>query len=99
MSKTYICIPRMEIDVSLDYIRKTIDKLGIGVIRRVVEIPLHNDHNYKRIMIYVSWSNKNNYILNMLQDGKSIKLVHNGPWYWRLIRGTEGLLYRPKTPP
>ena len=99
MSKTFICIPRMEIDVSLDYIRKTINKLGIGAIRRVVEIPLHNDPNYKRIMIYVSWSNKNNYILNRLQDGKSVKLVHNGPWYWRLIRGTEGLLYRPKTPP
>jgi len=80
----------METNVSIDYIRKTFDKLGIGIIQKVAEIPLYSDPNYKRIMVYVSWnqnSPRSNYILSRFNEGKNVKLVHDGPWYWKMVLG------------
>ena len=86
---SFICIPRMEMNISIDYIRKTFDKLGIGKIHKITEIPLRTDPNYKRILIDVSWikNAKSEYILNRFQEGKNVKLIHGGPWYWKMVLG------------
>ena len=93
MKKSFICIPRMDMNVSLEYCKKVFEKLAIGRVNKITETPLRNDPEYKRIMIYVSWEKtpKSNYILARFQEGKNVKLVHDGPWYWKMVLGRTKL--------
>ena len=83
-----ICIPRIESSITKDYVLKTLSNLRLGTIKNFTEIPLRNDPNYKRIIIKIVWNaNEPNVevITRQLCSTGSIKLVHNMPWYWKIV--------------
>jgi hypothetical protein len=83
-----LCIPKVDVGVSKDYIYKTISKLKIGNIQNIIEIPLRNDPNYKRIIIKLFWNENEPRIKNIkknLCESGSLKIVHDMPWYWKVV--------------
>ena len=82
-----ICIPRIESTVEKDYIYKTLCNLQIGNIERITEIPLRNDSTHKRILIKLNWNktNKSKNMQQLLSSSGSVKLVHDMPWYWKIV--------------
>ena len=82
-----ICIPRVDITITKEYIFEKIKELKIGHIEKINEIPLRNDPNHKRIIIKFKWNYKTDHVdelkKTMTQNG-SLKYVHNMPWYWRI---------------
>lgn len=83
-----ICIPRVEQSLSRDYIYSIFEKLDVGSIDTMTEIPLRNDPTHKRILIRIRWNTKNE-VSSKLQDQLkttgSIKLVYDMPWYWKIV--------------
>ena len=53
MSNQEYCIPRVKNGFSNKYIENTFEKLQIGVIEKVICLPLKYDNNYKRVIIKV----------------------------------------------
>jgi hypothetical protein len=83
-----ICIPRIETSIPKEYIYKTITNLRLGKIDRITEIPLRNDPSHKRIIINLRWNSKDESIVNLknqLDNSGSIKVVHDMPWYWKVV--------------
>lgn len=82
-----ICIPRIDTNISKEYIYNKLCSLQIGRIEKFVEIPLKNDPTHKRIIIKLKWNNENKAIniKNTLETNGSIKLVYDMPWYWKMV--------------
>jgi len=82
-----ICIPRIESSISKDYIYNTLCNLKIGVIEKITEIPLKNDPTHKRVIIKMLWNKtcQSNNIKNLLASKGSFKVVHDMPWYWKIV--------------
>jgi hypothetical protein len=82
-----ICIPRIDSSVPKEYIYKKITDMKAGNIQRITEIPLRNDPTQKRIIIKLMWDNntQSQRIQQQLSDLGSIKLVHNMPWFWKIV--------------
>ena len=83
-----ICIPRIETSITKEYIFKTLLELKIGYIQRINEIPLRNDPTHKRIIINLQWNNHTEnaaYIQKTLTESGSVKIVHDMPWYWKVV--------------
>ena len=78
----------MESSTSKEYIFNTISSLHLGKIDRITEIPLRNNPDYKRIIIKLRWNemeqNSRN-LRNQLETSGSIKVVHDMPWYWKVV--------------
>ena len=60
MKEISICIPRVEKMLKRDVIYKHIQKLDVGNIKSIVEKPLRNEDNYKRIIIKMQINQYNN---------------------------------------
>jgi hypothetical protein len=83
-----ICIPRMDASITKEYITTKINSLNIGHIRQLREIPLKNDPSHKRVLMRFHWKENNDKSINLqkqLMDLGSLKIVHNMPWYWKLV--------------
>jgi hypothetical protein len=83
-----ICIPRVEKKMRMDYIKQKFAQWNIGKVVQIKEIPLHTDTDYKRVMIdiYMNASQENSmYVLNRFDKGQTVKLVHNNPWFWKMM--------------
>jgi hypothetical protein len=83
-----ICIPKVESTLSKDYIYKKLCLLNIGHINRIIEVPLRNNPNYKRLIIKLHWHNDSD-IKNYLEKNGNIKLVYDMPWYWKVYECTN----------
>jgi len=85
---TSICIPRMESTINKEYILSIFHKLNVGNINRIYEIPLRYNEEYKRIIILIKWNNteKSVTVQNQLDEKKSVKLVYDMPWYWKIVK-------------
>ena len=84
-----ICIPRMETSYDKNHIWKIFTTMNIGKVESIHEIPLQNNPNYKRIVVKITWDLQNplaNRIHSILQNNKTVKLVHNTPWYWICVK-------------
>ena len=83
-----ICIPRVDQSLSRNYIYSVFEKLDVGTIEALTEIPLRNDPTHKRILIKIRW-NRNNELSYKLQEQLkttgSMKLVYDMPWYWKIV--------------
>ena len=88
-----LCIPRIENITTREYIAKIFTKLNIGKIEQISEIPLRNDAKHKRVIIKVNWTeNENtNFIQSRLEKNKSVKVVHDFPWYWKVASFRKGV--------
>lgn len=88
-STIILCIPRLSTSITREYIFTTIEKMNIGNIETLHEIPLQHSNHFKRIIIRVKWdlrSLKTQYIYSILDGNKSIKIVHSMPWYWICVK-------------
>jgi len=77
----------METRITKEYILQTLNKLKIGKIEQITEIPLRNDIKNKRVIIKVKWTQSENAInmVTRLQNNETIKIVHEWPWFWRVV--------------
>lgn len=87
---TSICIPRIESSICREYIYTTFQNLKIGHIERMNEIPLRNDPTHKRIIIRIRLNNSELAydIKHYLDELGSVKIVHNMPWFWKVVKGS-----------
>lgn len=82
-----ICIPRMEMSTPSSYIFKKLNQLNMGKIEKIIELPLKNEEDYKRIIVKLKW-NKTTPIRSRLLKGESINLVYDSekvPWFWKIM--------------
>lgn len=88
---TRICIPRIDSTIDREYIYTTFQHLKIGYIERLDEIPHRNDPNHKRILIKIRLNNSDLAydIKKYLDEIGSVKIVHNMPWFWKVVRGND----------
>jgi hypothetical protein len=84
----YMCIPRVQSHLSIDYISNKLQEFKIGNILSIKEIPLKNDNEFKRMIIHLTWDKTNEKIHQLdeiIQKNGSIKLVYDMPWYWKMV--------------
>lgn len=85
---TMLCIPRIENATKLEYVRSIFNKMNIGNIKSVFEIPLHANTEYKRVMIQMDINktdDRGSFILDRINMGKNVKIVHNKASYWKVV--------------
>jgi hypothetical protein len=85
-----LCIPRMDKNIPKEYIIDKLRKLNFGYIEKIIEIPLKNGTDNKRVLIKIKWNSFPNTInyKKRLNNGESIKLVYdmiNAPWFWKIV--------------
>ena len=83
-----ICIPRMDNNITKDFIYETFKKLNIGYIISLKEIPLRNDNKHKRVIISICLNGNSEYsnLFNeRITNNESIKIVYDMPWYWKIV--------------
>jgi hypothetical protein len=83
-----ICIPRIDIEQTKEYILEKCKQLDIGKIISMKEIPLRNDNKHKRIIILLLLNEHNSQSVDMynrLKKNETIKLVYEMPWYWKIV--------------
>lgn len=88
MKEISICIPRVEKMLKREVVYKNIQKLDVGIIKSIVEKPLRNEDNYKRIIIKMVINQSKTlgaYILDRFSKGENVKLVYNPSTYWKLV--------------
>jgi hypothetical protein len=82
-----ICIPRVFKHISNAFIVDIFQhKLGLGFIKKIDTIPNHSDGQFKKIFIHFDfWQDdeKTNSIKNKLLQGVVLKVVYDGPWFWK----------------
>lgn len=97
LSEPSICIPRVGISVTEEYIRSIINNVIQGtisyqkdIIKAVDLISRQNDkgEDYQRVFIHIdNWesidSSRTREIRKKLNDGETIKIMHNPPSYWK----------------
>jgi hypothetical protein len=68
-------------------IEDILNKLNVGNVLHIQEKPLHNEQNFKRILITIVWNNNNKSIniMNRLHSGNNIKIIYDEPWYWKIV--------------
>lgn len=87
-----LCIPRVDVCVTTEYITDVFKKWNIGSIYRIKEIPLRKENNYKRIIIDILCCKTKDEVKNMkemMEKHGSIKLVYEMPSFWKLSYTTE----------
>lgn len=88
MGDIALCIPRISVNFTKNYINEKIRKLNWGFIENINEIPLLKEKDFKRIVIKLKWNNNSSTIhyKNLLNQGNCVKLVYdtNLPWFWRI---------------
>jgi len=83
-----LCIPRVENGLCVEYIKQKFEKWNIGKVVNITEIPLHMDPSHKRVMVdmYINTKHTNSaYVLDRFEQGQNVKLVHNNPWFWKMV--------------
>jgi len=88
-SEPSLCIPWVFTNISQDKIRKTIEDLNIGKIRRIDTITKLNSlgEKSKRIFIHFKeWYKNDNAVKarERLLEGKEIKIIYDEPWFWKV---------------
>lgn len=84
--KRTLCIPRVSKETSLNEIFKKISSTKIGVIYKILELPVRNQEDYKKIIIVIGFKGERGKELEKLvEEGKSIKVIYKEPWYWKLF--------------
>ena len=82
-----ICIPRMDVNTTREYMIEQVNSLKIGHIRQLREVPLKNDPEHKRVLMRFHWEDSINStkLQKKLVELGSLKIVHEMPWYWKVV--------------
>ena len=90
-----LCIPRASGTVTEKQIRNILNQLDLGVIDRIDISTKTSDKGEKtnRVFIYFKrWFNTENGVMarERLSNGKDIKILYDGPWFWKVyIKRTQ----------
>jgi hypothetical protein len=84
----FLCIPQISVNVTKEYLFRSLCKFNIGFIERIIEIPIKSKPNFKRIIVKIKANRKDQESISAwkrLEEGKDIKLVHEFPLYWKVV--------------
>lgn len=84
-----LCIPRVFTDITSEFIRKTIEQVGLGKVARVdlLERRSPKGEVYQRAFIHFEkwhWNPNAQDARKRLITGNDIKIVYNNPWFWKI---------------
>lgn len=84
-----LCIPRVFSNIKEDFIRNTIEKLGLGKVQRIDLITRCTEKGdvYSRAFIHFDkwfWNPDAQEARKRLITGKDIKIVYDNPWFWKV---------------
>lgn len=81
-----LCIPRVDSNISKDYIYNVLGKLKVGLISKLTEIPIKNQEGFKRIIFNIKWESneKSNDIRDIIDSRGTFNIVYNMPWFWKI---------------
>jgi hypothetical protein len=88
MSRSDLCIPKININIKKSFIMETIQKAKLGMIERMTELPLKQNPLYKRILFTITWNTSANPMVETwilrIKNNQQLKLVPNKeePHYW-----------------
>lgn len=89
---TYLCIPKMDAYIETDFIKKTFEKINIGNITRIFELPHKNNPKFKRVIIHICLdknSENSKILLDRFSIKKDVKIFYNTPWYWKIVEASN----------
>ncbi len=81
------CIPRVQTNITSNYVKQQFIKMDIGKIIKVQDYPLKNDKDWMRMVVKVYYNPKtenSETIDKHLINNKYFKFVYNYPDYWRV---------------
>lgn len=84
-----LCIPRININISEQRIRKIFNDINLGIIERIdmrSGCSLKGE-KYTRVFIhYREWNDTENARIaqERLSNGQDIKIIYDDPWYWKV---------------
>ena len=89
--KCDLCIPKLNSNVPKQFIVETLQKINIGTLERITELPLKQNPLFKRILFTIVWNEKNprvNNIKNRLIQNETIKLIpkKDEPNFWIIMQ-------------
>jgi hypothetical protein len=81
-----LCIPRLEVKITKDFITRTFHNLNLGQIEKIKELPLRNDKTHKRIIMSLRINDSENSIFmrDRIEKNETVKIVYDMPWYWKI---------------
>lgn len=81
-----LCIPRVDSKISKDYIHSMLDKLRVGIISRLTEVPIKNQEGFKRIIFNIKWdsNDKSNSMRDIISSRGTMNIVYDMPWFWKI---------------
>ena len=82
-----LCIPQVDSGYSYENIRIILTRANIGIIQSIKEIQSHNNVNSKKVFVKVDVyeDDGNRRLLERLEGGQNIKVIHEEPYYWKMI--------------
>jgi len=89
MNNISICIPKVHRKYDNKWVFQIINKYKIGKIKNILIIPYHNSNYFNKIIIdFEYWNNtkKNMSIYNHMDDGGTIKIIYDEPWFWKCFK-------------
>ena len=84
--KISICIPRVDNSFTKDFIQSIFNNCRLGNIDSIDIVPNHKENaKFNRIFVHYS-SMTSEFHLTRLLNGSSLKVVYEGPWFWKCVQ-------------
>ena len=81
-----ICIPRVDSCFTKDFIQSIFNNCQLGNIDSIDIVPNHKENaKFNRIFVHYS-SMTSEFHLTRLLNGSSLKVVYEGPWFWKCVQ-------------
>jgi hypothetical protein len=79
-----LCIPRIDNKIKKEYICEKINNWGVCDLLKITVLPIKNQEGYNRVILNVKWKRDSLDVSRVLEEKKTIKLVYDDPWYWKI---------------
>jgi inorganic pyrophosphatase len=80
------CIPRVDKEETKDFIYNKLNKLQLGKIQYIKEVPCRNNDQYKKIFIHYTEFDKNKQFQHHFTKRGYLNIVYDNHWYWKLYK-------------
>ena len=80
------CIPRVYKEESRQFIYDKLNKLKLGKIHYIKEVPCKNDDQYKKIFVHYTQFDENKKIQTQFTNKGYLNIVYENHWYWKLYK-------------
>lgn len=99
-----ICIPKVERNITKNFIYDIFNNLGFGKIKNIDVVKYkktNRNNNFNRV--FVHFSNWNTHIpqikeyYDKLLKGDNLAIVYEDPWFWKIFLYNENLKFQFKS--